>query len=75
MIQSETYLQELQNELNHVYQRIDFRDEKYNEHCEEWKASEVGVMYLERTVKLKLLSLDLQTKIIKINPELLNPTL
>lgn len=69
----EAALRDLQNELNHVYQRIDFRDEKYNEHCEEWKASEAGVLYLEMTTKLRLLSLTIQSKIVKIDPSLLNP--
>lgn len=68
-------LRELQNELSHIYQRIDFRDEKYKDHCEEWKSSEAGVVYLETTLKLKLISLELEVKIKKINPELLNPIL
>lgn len=71
----EAALRDLQNELNHIYQRIDFRDEKYNEHCEEWQTSEVGVVYLEQTTKLRLLGLELQSKIVKIDPSLLNPVL
>ncbi len=66
----ETSLLELQNELNHIYQRIDFRDEKYNEHCEEWKESERGVMYLEITIKLKVLSRTLKSNINKIESAL-----
>lgn len=59
----EAALRDLQNEMNHIYQRIDFRDEKYNEHCEEWQTSEVGVIYLEQTIKLRLLALEIQLKI------------
>jgi hypothetical protein len=66
----EPSLQELQNELNHIYQRIDFRDEKYNEHCEEWKESEQGVMYLEKTIKLQILSKTLKSNINKIESQL-----
>lgn len=70
MITPSPSLQELQNELNHIYQRIDFRDEKYNEHCDEWKASEQGVMYLEKTIKLQLLSRTLKSNINKIESAL-----
>lgn len=70
MIAPELSLLQLQNELNHIYQRIDFRDEKYNEHCEEWKESEQGVLYLEKTIKLKILSRTLKSNINKIESAL-----
>ena len=53
MITPEASLLELQNELNHIYQRIDFRDEKYSESSEYWKETERGVLYLEKTIKYK----------------------
>jgi hypothetical protein len=70
MITPAASLSKLQNELNHVYQRIDFRDEKYNDHCEEWKESEQGVLYLENTIKLKLISSALKSNINKIESAL-----
>lgn len=70
MITPAASLSKLQNELNHVYQRIDFRDEKYNDHCEDWKESEQGVLYLETTIKLKLISSALKSNINKIESAL-----
>lgn len=66
-------IRDLQDELSHVYQRIDFRAEKYNNHSEEWKNSENGVMYLEETTRLALISVYLQKKINNIDPSHLNP--
>ena len=70
MITPEVTLLELQNELNHVYQRIDFRDEKYNECSEYWKESERGVLYLETTIKLKLIASSIKSNINKIESAL-----
>jgi hypothetical protein len=70
MITPEASLLELQNELNHIYQRIDFRDEKYSESSEYWKETERGVLYLEKTIKLKILSRTLKSNINKIESAL-----
>jgi hypothetical protein len=66
----EAALSDLQNELNHLFMRIDFREEKYKDHCEEWKASELGVLYLEKTIKLQLLMRTLKSNINKIESQL-----